>query len=307
MRSRGCTRWRCSSATRGPEGTPTPSPCRARAAGSWRSTPGSWSTTSTTTRGCRGCSASWAWRSRTREMSFAVICERHGLEYSAVRLWSAAARAGASRLRRACCARSCASCAPAQARARGAPRAQHARRLRAHRGLLPLLPRPLPGAVRLGAVVHRARADPLLAGLLRGALLPEPRPARASAATPGARWWAAAAATSPPSPRRWASGCAWAPRCGPSPATPTAWRCAPPTTRVHRFDAVVIATHAPQALAMLADADDLERAVLGRLPHHPQPHRAAHRPLGCCPAGAPAGPPGTTRWPTATPPRCCPP
>ena len=32
---------------------------------------------------------------------------------------------------------------------------------------------------------------------------------------------------------------------------------------VHRFDAVVIATHAPEALAMLADADDLERAVLG--------------------------------------------
>lgn len=33
--------------------------------------------------------------------------------------------------------------------------------------------------------------------------------------------------------------------------------------RAHRFDAAVIATHAPQALAMLADADDEERAVLG--------------------------------------------
>lgn len=33
--------------------------------------------------------------------------------------------------------------------------------------------------------------------------------------------------------------------------------------RVRRFDAVVIAAHAPQALAMLADADDLERDVLG--------------------------------------------
>ena len=31
----------------------------------------------------------------------------------------------------------------------------------------------------------------------------------------------------------------------------------------HRFDAVVIASHAPQALAMLADADDREREVLG--------------------------------------------
>jgi predicted NAD/FAD-binding protein len=30
-----------------------------------------------------------------------------------------------------------------------------------------------------------------------------------------------------------------------------------------RYDAVVVATHAPQALALLADADDLERSVLG--------------------------------------------
>lgn len=33
--------------------------------------------------------------------------------------------------------------------------------------------------------------------------------------------------------------------------------------RAHRFDAAVIAAHAPQALAMLADADEEERAVLG--------------------------------------------
>ncbi|MGD9573568.1 MAG: NAD(P)/FAD-dependent oxidoreductase [Thermoleophilia bacterium] len=32
---------------------------------------------------------------------------------------------------------------------------------------------------------------------------------------------------------------------------------------VRRYDAAVVATHAPQALAMLADADDHERAVLG--------------------------------------------
>jgi predicted NAD/FAD-binding protein len=33
-----------------------------------------------------------------------------------------------------------------------------------------------------------------------------------------------------------------------------------------RYDAVVVATHAPQALELLADADDLERAVLGAMP-----------------------------------------
>lgn len=35
--------------------------------------------------------------------------------------------------------------------------------------------------------------------------------------------------------------------------------------RAHRFDAVVVAAHAPQALAMLADADEHEQEILGAL------------------------------------------
>lgn len=38
---------------------------------------------------------------------------------------------------------------------------------------------------------------------------------------------------------------------------------------VERFDRVVLAAHADQSLAMLADADDLERHVLGALPYQP--------------------------------------
>ena len=55
--------------------------------------------------------------------------------------------------------------------------------------------------------------------------------------------------------------------------------------RAHRFEAVVIATHAPQALAMLTDADDLERAVLEPFRTTLNRHRAAHRPL-CAPPPA---------------------
>ena len=76
--------------------------------------------------------------------------------------------------------------------------------------------------------------------------------------------------------------------------------------RAHRFDAVVIATHAPQALAMLATPTTSS----GRFwaPSAPPSTEPCCTPTArCSPAGAPAGPPGTTRWPTATPPRCSPP
>ena len=61
----------------------------------------------------------------------------------------------------------------------------------------------------------------------------------------------------------------------------------------HRFDAAVIATHAPQALALLADADDREREVLGAFRttvNSCVPHTAS----ACCRAGRRRAAPGTT-------------
>ena len=303
MRSRGCTRSRCSSATRGPEGTPTPWPCRARAAGSLALDTGFLVHNERNYPRLSRLFRELGVAVQDSRMSFSVVCERHGLEYSAVRLWQqprALVHPGFAGLLREIVR----FLRTAAGRARGAPRAQHARRLRAHRGLLPLLPRPLPGAVRLGAVVHRARADPLL---------PRP-PTRCASSRTTACWDSAAtrwrtvvggsrryvaAITAPLGerlrlarrgagrhPRRRRRGGAHRRRRARTASTP--WSSP---------------THAPQALAMLGRRRRPRARRARRLPHHPQQHRAPHRRARCSrAAGAPRGPPGTTRWTTATSP-----
>ena len=115
-------------------------------------------------------------RVQDSDMSFSVSCARSGLEYSAVRLWSQPRRAGASRLPRAA-ARDRALPAHGRRRPGRALRAHDAGRVRGRAGLLARLPRPVPGALHLGPLVDRPGADAGLPGVVRGALLPEPRPA----------------------------------------------------------------------------------------------------------------------------------
>ena len=56
--------------------------------------------------------------------------------------------------------------------------------------------------------------------------------------------------------------------------------------RVERFDQVVLACHADQALALLDDPSMAERAGAGRVPLPAQRRRAAHRRARCCRGGA---------------------
>ena len=60
-----------------------------------------------------------------------------------------------------------------------------------------------------------------------------------------------------------------------------------------RFDKVIIATHAHQALALLATPNPLEQNTLGAM--RTQPNRALCTPMcRCCPSAKLLGPPGTT-------------
>ena len=66
-----------------------------------------------------------------------------------------------------------------------------------------------------------------------------------------------------------------------------------------RFDEVVIACHADQALALLADPTPAEREVLGAIPYQPKRGRAPHRRAGAAAAARGLGelelPPGGRR------------
>ena len=75
---------------------------------------------------------------------------------------------------------------------------------------------------------------------------------------------------------------------------PTASSCAPTTARCARFDRVVVATHADQALALLEDPSDDERARARRLRLHDERRRAAHRRVVPAARAAPRARPGTT-------------
>jgi uncharacterized protein len=66
----------------------------------------------------------------------------------------------------------------------------------------------------------------------------------------------------------------------------------------HRFDAVVIATHPDQALALLAPATQAERDVLGAFRYTPNPPCCTPTPP-CSPTVPRSGRPGTTSSPTA--------
>ena len=159
-------------------------------------------------------------RTQDSDMSFGVSCARCRLEYSAVRLWTQPRTRGAAG-HGAAAGRDRPLPDDGPARAGGAPRAQHPRRLRAHRGLLALLPRPLRRAVRRGAVV--TSPDQTLG-------FPPRTPSGSSrttacsvsAATAGGRSPAAAAATSSGSPRPSGTASTSARGCGRSCATPTA-------------------------------------------------------------------------------------
>ena len=212
-------------------------------------------------------------------MSFSVVCERYRLEYSAVRLWTQpralvhpgfAAAAARDRALPAHRARS-----PSRSATR-----QHARRLRAHRGLLPLLPRPLPRAVR------RRRSGP-----------PRPRRPSPSPAPYAVRFfqnhgllgfrrhiWRTVAGGSRALRRRHhrAARRAASPArrgAGGHPRRRRRGACAPPTTAPTASTPSSSPPTRPQALAMLRRRRRPRAGGARRLPHHAQQHGAPHRPL----------------------------
>ena len=68
--------------------------------------------------------------------------------------------------------------------------------------------------------------------------------------------------------------------------------------RVRRFDGVVVATHADQALALLEDADEREKELLGAFAYTTN-DTVLHTDASFLPAGGRRGRRGTTRRPLA--------
>ena len=264
------------------------------------STPASSSTTSGTTRCSSASSASSASRRRTRRCRSRSAAARCGLEYAGYRPFAQRRNLARPRHFRAPRRRSPAGCAPRAARSRRRDYESHTlARYVEERGYSRALPQPLPRAADLGALVDRARADARLPGRLRDPLLRQPRHARLRP-LPLADGRAAASRTyvdalldrlggrvrlglGVRALRRDLGGVELTTDDG----------------AAHRFDKVVVATHADQALALLADPSDDERRVLGALRVHDERRRPPHRRAAAPARGSGRGPPGTSTWTTA--------
>ena len=168
------------------------------------------------------------------------------------------------------------------------------------RGYGRAVPRPLPRPDHVRRLVHGGRPDPRLPGRLPPPLPRQPRPDRLR----NAPQWRVVRGGSRPyveRDRRRAAGRPCAPAIRSSPVARDAVRRHGHARRAgrERFDAVVMATHADDALRLLVDADARERARPRRLRVLHATGRAPHR--RARPAGEPAGPRprGTSRRRTA--------
>ena len=142
------------------------------------------------------------------------------------------------------------------------------------RGFSAVLRPALHGARRRRGLVVRPGRRAGLPGALPVRLPRPPRHARRLRVTRrGGPWSAARGSTSsgsaPGSPRAARYGSA--PRSPPSSRPPTASRSSTATARCTTYDAVVIATHPDQALAMLAEPTPAQRDVLSALPYSANP------------------------------------
>ena len=260
-----------------------------RRPGPSRSTPASSSTTSRPTRASSACSRSSGVATQPSDMSFGSACRACGVEFGS---------RGAARLlrpaRRWPSARPTCACSPTS-RASTATRGRSSTRRRPtgltlgefldDRRLRPRLPRPLPRPDHGGRVVHGAGpdldfpVDYLLRFLDNHGLIGFGRalPWRTVSGRLADATSSALIAT-PARPARSAP----ATRSWPSPATRRAPTVRTGGRRHERFDAVVIATHADDALALLRRRRRGGARRPGRLRLHRQPGRAAHRRRGSC-------------------------